>query len=139
MGHAVTQAGQGVRIAHDGRSSPADALAGRKFSVDGAPPPSGAGLATDFLAFDRATMEKAIDHFLDQFEGLASELAPCDMPTHVLTAATAVGMSAIASGLVLRQQRIRRQVTVFLAGANEIGGADLVELPNSWSLVLTET
>jgi hypothetical protein len=109
---------------------------GHEFGADATQTPREADLAAHFLPFDRATLEKAVDQFLEKFEGLANELAHLHAPANLLPIVGAVAMTAIASGLVVHQRRLRRRTTDAPFGDDEAGVPDL---PNSWSLVLNET
>jgi hypothetical protein len=95
---------------------------------------------SDFLALDRATLERAIDHFLDQFDSLAGELGRLETSTGLLSVVTLAGMTAVASQVVIRGRRLRDAER---GGApsyhNEEGSGGLPRVPNSWSWGLAET
>jgi hypothetical protein len=69
------------------------------------PPPSHADLATSFLPFDRASVERAIDEFLDHFESLGTGLPDLGMPARVVPGAIAVAAVGLAAHRVLKNRR----------------------------------
>ena len=99
--------------------------------------PRCADLAGDFLPFDRAALERAVDRFLDQFEGLTTELARFDAST------AAVAPTTLAAG---RPRPVCHPAASALAAP--AGDAALNDqerfsyftgLPKSWSWGLAET
>jgi hypothetical protein len=61
------------------------------------PSPRNSDLLTDFLPFDRSSLEEAIDRFLDSFEGLGAELAEWPSLAGLVPAATAIVLASLAS------------------------------------------
>jgi hypothetical protein len=109
------------------------------FANDEISAPLARDLVSEFLPFDRATLERAIDRFLDQSGGLAAELARLETTTSVLSVVTLVGMTAIASQVVIRQRRLRDERPGGPADDDEQGSRGLPRLPNSWSWGLDGT
>jgi hypothetical protein len=109
------------------------------FANDEISVPLARDLVADFLPFDRATLERAIDQFLDQSGGLAAELARLETSTSVLSVVTLVGMTAIASQVVIRQRRLRDERAGMPANDNEQCSGGLPRLPDSWSWGLDGT
>jgi hypothetical protein len=96
-----------------------------------APPPRCADLLTDFLPFDRAALEGAIDQFLAPFEGLHSEPVNWRSPSSLLPAATLVVTAALAWAVARRRARAN------VAGREE-RQEDLARVPGyplAWSFV----
>ncbi len=87
--------------------------------IDGEPDPSSSGLLTDFLPFERRSLEAAIDRFLDQFESLGADLTDWRSPTELLPMLTAVAVTAVASE-VLRRRRQRDEANA--ADGDRAGG-----------------
>jgi hypothetical protein len=70
-----------------------------------APSPRSGDMLTEFLPFDRASLEGAIDRFLAPFEGISSELAHWQSPAGLVSAAAVVGTVALAWEGVRRRAR----------------------------------
>jgi hypothetical protein len=68
-----------------------------------APRPS--DLLTEFLPFDRASVEAAIDQFLGQFEGLTVSLPDLSDPGAVVPGLAAVAIATAAASMVARRRR----------------------------------
>jgi hypothetical protein len=60
------------------------------------------GLLTDFLPYDRAALEQAIDRFLARFDDLGAALSRKDGPTDLLTEIMAVALALTAAKVGLR-------------------------------------
>jgi hypothetical protein len=103
------------------------------------PAPQVADLISDFLPFDRATLERAIDQFLGQFESLAAELAHLEASTNLLPVMSAAVMTTMAYEVVILQRRVRDERANATTGDKEEGFTALPGLPNSWSWSLPET
>jgi hypothetical protein len=133
------------RLAQRGRSGRnvrlenASALVEPALAPDEAPSPHFADLISSCLPFDRATLERAIDQFLDRFEGLAVNLTHLEESTNLLSAVSAVALSALAAEVILRRRRACDERTGAPAADDGDGLAGLPGLPNSWSWGLDET
>jgi hypothetical protein len=69
------------------------------------PDPGSTDLLTNFLPFSRASLEEAIDHFLNRFEDLSSDVTTWSAPPVLLPAVTVVAAAALASEVVRRRSR----------------------------------
>jgi hypothetical protein len=91
-----------------------------------APAPSAADLHTDFLPFDRATLEAALDRFLDRLDGIGAELSELNPAIPLVSAVVVAGTTALASYVVIRRWRSG-------SGRTEPGedgeGVDLLQFP----------
>jgi hypothetical protein len=104
--------------------------AGHKAVEEPAPAPQSSDLLTDFLPFNRVSLEDAIDRFLGQFEVLNGELTDWSSPTGLLPAAAVVATAALAAEVVRRRSRSAE------AGAED-GEEDFARFagfPHAWSL-----
>ena len=90
------------------------------------PAPSPADLHTDFLPFDRATLEAAIDQFLDRFDGFGAELSELNQAIPLVPTIVAAGASALASHVMLRRWKSRSGQTEPSEGDE---GVDLLQFP----------
>jgi hypothetical protein len=102
---------------------------GQQAAEEPAPAPRSSDLLTDFLPFDRASLEQAIDRFLDRFEVLGTELTDGSSPPGLLPAAAVVATAALATEVVRRRSRSGQ------AGTEE-GADDPVRFPgypHAWS------
>ena len=77
--------------------------------------PAHADLATSFLPFDRASVERAIDEFLDRFDDLGAGLPDLAMVAQVVPGVITVAAAALASHVVMKRRR---------RGEGWTGGAD---------------
>jgi hypothetical protein len=77
--------------------------------------PAHADLATSFLPFDRASVERAIDAFLDRFDELGAGLPEITTAAQVVPVVLTVAVAALASHGVMKRRR---------AGNEWAGGAD---------------
>jgi hypothetical protein len=105
-------------------------------AIDGGlPSPGHADLLTEFLPFDRASVEGAIDQFLDQFEGLGASLPDLQGVVSLVPAFAAVAATALASEVILR----RRRRGLGLKGRTEHDPEEALDrfsrLPNLWNSV----
>ncbi len=115
----------------NGVRSDGDGTAIETRSIDEpAPSPRCADLLTEFLPFDRASLEDAIDRFLAPFEELGAGLASWQSPTNLLPAATIVVTVALTSEVARR--RANRGETTREVG--EEAFAQIPGYPSSWSL-----
>ena len=71
------------------------------------PSPRYADLLTEFLPFDRACVEHAIDGFLDRFESLGAELTDLRETTNLVPLAAATAVTCLAVEVALRRRRAR--------------------------------
>jgi hypothetical protein len=83
---------------------------------ESAPSPRSAGLLTEFLPFDRASLEDAIDRFLAPLENLGGELLDWRPSPGLVHAAAFVTAATVATEAVRRRLRIR--------GASEDAGEE---------------
>jgi hypothetical protein len=123
-------------IPRTGTQSKADRL-----SVDEAtglvevPSPRRSDLLTDFLPFDRTSLEHAIDRFLDQFEDLGAGRSHSRGLTNLLTEVTVVAVALAASNVALRLLGRSPEDEAALAGADVGANLDgFPGLPDPWSL-----
>jgi hypothetical protein len=131
---AVVRPGTRVHLSHAGRTAALDLLHEPELSSAEMPGPRLADLAGDFLPFDRAALERAVDRFLDQFDGIASELARLETSTGMLTTMSIVGIGALASGIIIQQHRRRSQLARGVSmPAEEDEFLYFTGLPRSWS------
>jgi hypothetical protein len=97
--------------------------------------PGSADLIASVLPFDRATLEKAVDHFFQQLEDLNAKELVRRGPRPVVLLSLAVASTLTALELVRR--RWRRRITAgVVRGREPMATGDHVgfpELPGSWS------
>ena len=128
------QVSQGTDILEGASGSLADA--GRDESPESAraaASPRCSDLLTEFLPFDRARIEDAIDRFLAPLEGLGEELASWSPSMGLLPAAALVATTALATEVVRRRIGVGRT-------ADEEGGEDLARFPgHPWAWGLGES
>jgi hypothetical protein len=93
-----------------------------------------ADLLTEFLPFDRAFVENAIDRFLDRFESLGAELTDLREMTNLVPAVAATGLTALALEVALRRWRARDEANGAPAEDAEEELARYAGFPNLWSL-----
>jgi hypothetical protein len=99
------------------------------------PPPRRSDLLTDFIPFDRTSLEHAIDRFLDRFEDLGAELTRSPGPTILFTEVMAVAVALLASKVTLGLLGRSRDDEADWAGAD--AGANLAGfsgLPDPWGM-----
>ena len=95
--------------------------------------PRPADLLTSFLPFDRASVESAVDAFLEQFEGLGADLTDFAHLGPVVPGIVAVGAVTAFSTVMLRRRRYRSWKQE--SNANIQGALDLLTSPsNLWKL-----
>jgi hypothetical protein len=129
----------GTRAGHMMRSQAPGESAESASANDEISAPLARDLVSDFLPFDRATLERAIDQFLEESGGLSGKLARLETSTSVLPVVTLVGMTVIASQVVIRQRRLRDERAGMSANDSEQCSGGLPRLPNSWSWGLDGT
>jgi hypothetical protein len=130
---AIIRIAQLLRFGPD--SSPGTVLISldQALDADGTLAPRFADLISDCMPVDRATLERAIDKFLDQFEGIAVELTHLGASTNMLSMVSAIACTAVAAEVVIRQRRAGGAWPGALAADDGDGLAALPGLPNSWS------
>jgi hypothetical protein len=69
------------------------------------PTPGHAELLTNFLPLDRASLENAIDQFLDRFESLGASLPDLQQGTSLVPAIAAAAITALATNAILSRRR----------------------------------
>ena len=80
------------------------------------PSPRGSDLLTNFLPFDRASLENAIDRFLVEFENLGAELTGRAPATHLVPALAVVTISALATEVARRKRSAMDRANSFDEG-----------------------
>jgi hypothetical protein len=99
------------------------------------PAPQRSSLLTNFGAFDRASLERAIDQFLHQFDALGSEFGTHQGPSDVLVELLAVAVALTAWKMIPRMLGPARKDEAGLEGVDVASSLDgLSGLPGSWSL-----
>jgi hypothetical protein len=98
------------------------------------PSPRYSDLLTEFLPFDRSSLENAIDRFLVQVESLGADLADLGEPTSLLPTLTAAALTVLASEVVLRRRRAREEARDVPAEAAEDELTRFAGFPNLWGL-----
>jgi len=98
------------------------------------PLPRFSDLLTEFLPFDRSSLENAIDRFLDRFEGLGAGLTDLREPTNLVPAVAATALTALAAEVALRRLRARDQAKGAPAEDSEEELARFAGFPNLWNL-----
>jgi hypothetical protein len=81
------------------------AIADRTGSVEAVLGPRFAGLVSDFLPVDRATLERAVDRFLDTFDRVAVELTGFEPSSALLVATGALGLTTLTLVAIKRRER----------------------------------
>jgi hypothetical protein len=98
------------------------------------PPPQPSGLITDLRIFDRASLEQAIDQFLQQCEDLGEGLSQLRGPSDWLGEFVAVTLALTAWKVVPKVLARSRRGEAELAGADVVSSLDgFSGLPGSWS------
>jgi hypothetical protein len=85
--------------------------------------PQAADLLIHVLPFDRATLERAIDQFLDQFDGLDLAVPIAWRPMSLVSASLAVAVAVLAWDVALRLRRPR-------SGTLTVGEAAALPFPD---------
>jgi hypothetical protein len=98
------------------------------------PSPRYSDLLVEFLPFDRASLENAIDRFLEGFETLGTELTDLREPASLVPALVGTGLTALAVAATLRQQLARQEAKRSSADEAEEELARFAGFPNSWRL-----
>ncbi|HEV3121003.1 MAG TPA: hypothetical protein VGY53_03835, partial [Isosphaeraceae bacterium] len=112
--------GSGSQLSPDASSPAADELSSAE--------PQQADLLTRFLPFDRASLENAIDEFLEQVNDLGASLPDLSVPMRLVPATLAVASALLASEAALRL-RLRSQ-TAEPEAEDESGSPPFPGLPN---------
>jgi hypothetical protein len=119
---------------------PAAATGGRGLARDASvaalevPAPQRSDLITEFVPFDRAAVEQAIDRFFQQFEDLGAGLAPLQGPTDVLVELLAVAMALTAWKVVPKMLGRSQEDEAELVAVDVVTSLDGISgLPGSWS------
>jgi hypothetical protein len=103
------------------------------------PQPRQSGLLTEFSPFDSASLKRAVDQFLEDFDGLRAELLTLHASNGLLSAVTAVAVAAVASEVIIRRRRSSRAQRHVETKHGEEGFVPFPALPNSWSWGLAES
>jgi hypothetical protein len=98
------------------------------------PSPRSSDLLTEFLPFDRRSLENAIDRFLDQFATLGAELTDLREPANLLPVLAVAALTAVATEVALRRRRARAGVKRMPKEDAEGDLAGFAGFPNLWSL-----
>jgi hypothetical protein len=104
------------------------------------PLPHAAGLIAEVLPFERASLEQAVDQFLDQLEGLGSGPLLEPGPVHLVPMSLTLMGVVTAAELARRQLRSRAGRKGTNGRQRPLGSGELLgfpELPGSWSTRLT--
>jgi len=102
--------------------------------------PQAAGLIAHAVPFDQAALEKAIDQFFDQLEGLGMGQLVEQGPTRVIPLSLALLSTVAAVEVARRRLKSRTGETKATERQNTLGSEELLgfpELPGSWSTNLT--
>jgi hypothetical protein len=102
---AIVQIGSRDGFSRGSRSQPALAIGDPAASQEIAPEPRCADLVSEFLPCDRATLERAVDRFLDQFESIAAELTRFQPSSALLTAASSAAIATLMFEAIKRRRR----------------------------------
>jgi hypothetical protein len=121
------------------RLHPALALDDPAASVEQKLEPRYADLVFDFLPFDRATIEVAVDRFLDQWENIAAEVTQFEPSSALLTGASVVAIATLTSVAINRRRRLHEDGQGSRTEDREEELTLLRSLPNSWNWGLAET
>jgi hypothetical protein len=92
------------------------------------PSPRSAGPLTEFLPFDRASLEDAIDRFLAPLEDLGAELANWRPSSGLISTAAVVATATVATEVVRRRLGVRRATD----DAGEEAFARFPSHPSAW-------
>jgi hypothetical protein len=94
--------GSGIASPLQGSHESPGAAASERSGGLGGQLPRRSDLLTDFKPYDRASLEQAIDRFLDRFDDFADELSRSKGPSDLLTEIMAVAVALTAAKVVLR-------------------------------------
>jgi hypothetical protein len=89
-------------------------------------------LLVEFMPFDRASLENAIDRFLEGFETLGTELGDWPEPAGVVPGLVGTALTALAAEVTLRQQLARNEARRPSAEETEEELAGLAGFPHLW-------
>jgi len=93
-----------------------------------------AELLTEFLPFDRAFVENAIDRVLDRFESLGAELTDLRETTNLVPTVAATALTTLAVEVALRRWRARDEANGGAVEDDEDELARFAGFPDLWSL-----
>jgi len=102
--------------------------------------PQAAGLIASAVPFDQAALERAVDQFFDQLEGLGMSQFVEQGPTRVIPLSLAVLTTVTAVEVARRRLKSRTGERKATERQNPLGSEELLgfpELPGSWSTNLT--
>jgi hypothetical protein len=98
--------------------------------------PQAAGLIANAVPFDQVALEKAVDQFFDQLEGLGMGQFVEQGPTRVIPLSLALLSTATAVEVARRRLKSRTGERKATETQNPLGSEELLgfpELPGSWS------
>jgi hypothetical protein len=107
-------------------------------SAEATPRPHFAGLASHFLPFDRASLERAVDRFLDTFDSAADELTRIEPWSALLISAGTIALTSLTLDAIKRRGRTRDDEKSSQDEVRRAETALLRTLPNSWNWNLAE-
>jgi hypothetical protein len=102
------------------------------------PGPRFAGLVSDFLPVDRATVQRAVDRFLDTLDGVAGEITSFEPSSALMISAATISVGVLAVVVIKRRGRTEEQGKFGLDEARRVEMALLRTLPVSWNWDLAE-
>jgi hypothetical protein len=102
------------------------------------PGPRFAGLVSDFLPVDRATVQRAVDRFLDTLDSVAGEITSFEPSSALMISAVTISVGALAVVVIKRRGRTDEQGKFGADEARRVEMALLRTLPVSWNWDLAE-
>jgi hypothetical protein len=127
----ATSFASGAHISQGERSQPTSVLDGTG-TVEVTPAPHFAGLVSDFLPVDRATVERAVDRFLGTFENAAAELTSFEPSSALLISTVTISLGMLMLVAIKRLERADQQRKFSHNEMRRVEMALLGTLPNSW-------
>jgi hypothetical protein len=97
------------------------------------PGPQFAGLVSEFLPVDRATLERAVDRVLDTFDSVAGQLPTFGQPSALLISAGTIALGMLTLVAIRRRGRSGDQGNLSHYETRRVEMALLRSLPNSWN------